>query len=134
MKRNHAIFLITLSTRHITSTLQTGYQRYAAQRFSASLVLSCRISCTQRTSVVRCPAHPDRMNSRCPAHPVRVDSHCPAHTDRADSHCPAHPDIMDSRCPAHPDRMDSRCPAHPGRMDSRCPAVRHPLCTASYAL
>ena len=49
----------------MTSSLQTGYAH--VQYFSACLVLSSRISCTQRTSVVRCPAYSGRMDSRCPA-------------------------------------------------------------------
>ena len=59
------------------STVQTRYAHDVVQYFSACLVLSSRISCTQRTSVVRCPAYPGRMDSRCPAvrHSLRIGSY-----------------------------------------------------------
>ena len=62
LKRNHAICLVTLSPWHDIN-FTTGYGHDALQYFSACLVLSC-ISCTQRTSVVRCSAYLGRMDSR----------------------------------------------------------------------
>ena len=82
----------------MTSTLQTGYAHDAVQYFSACLVLSSRISCTQRTSLVRCTAYPGRMDSRCPAYMGRMDSRCPAYPGRMDSRCPAYQTVWLDIC------------------------------------